>query len=144
MVKLLSRVTSTLNYYYGCRNDPVSLHLCQYLVYQYRRRQWHPTPVLLPGRSHGWRSLVGYSPWGHWVRQDWMTSLSLFTFLHWRRKWQPTAVFLPRESQGGGSLVGCCLWGRTESGTPEAPQQQQQQQQCVHIFLLYLLVVMVW
>ena len=27
-------------------------------------RQWHPTPVLLPGKSHGHRSLVGYSPWG--------------------------------------------------------------------------------
>ena len=27
-------------------------------------RQWHPTPVVLPGKSHGWRSLVGYSPWG--------------------------------------------------------------------------------
>ena len=30
----------------------------------YRRRQWHPTPALLPGKSHGWRSLVGWSPWG--------------------------------------------------------------------------------
>ena len=30
-----------------------------------RRRQWQPTPVLLPGKSHGWRSLVGCSPWGH-------------------------------------------------------------------------------
>ena len=29
-----------------------------------RRRQWHPTPGLLPGKSHGWRSLVGCSPWG--------------------------------------------------------------------------------
>ena len=29
-----------------------------------RRRQWHPTPVLLPGKFHGRRSLVGYSPWG--------------------------------------------------------------------------------
>ena len=29
------------------------------------RRQWHPTPVLLPGESHGCRSLVGCSPWGH-------------------------------------------------------------------------------
>ena len=29
-----------------------------------RRRQWHSTPVLLPGKSHGWRSLVGCSPWG--------------------------------------------------------------------------------
>ena len=28
------------------------------------RRQWHPTPVLLPGKSHGQRSLVGHSPWG--------------------------------------------------------------------------------
>ena len=31
-----------------------------------RRRQWHPTPVLLPGRSHEWRSLEGCSPWGRW------------------------------------------------------------------------------
>ena len=29
-----------------------------------QRRRWHPTPVLLPGKSHGWRSLVGCSPWG--------------------------------------------------------------------------------
>ena len=28
------------------------------------RRQWHPTPILMPGQSHGRRSLVGYSPWG--------------------------------------------------------------------------------
>ena len=31
-----------------------------------RRREWHPTPVLLPGKSHGWRSLEGCSPWGRW------------------------------------------------------------------------------
>ena len=30
-----------------------------------RRRKWQPTPVFLPGKSHGQRSLVGYSPWGH-------------------------------------------------------------------------------
>ena len=29
------------------------------------RRQWQPTPVLLPEKSHEWRSLVGCSPWGH-------------------------------------------------------------------------------
>ena len=29
-----------------------------------RRRAWQPTPVFLPGESHGWRSLVGYDPWG--------------------------------------------------------------------------------
>ena len=30
------------------------------------RRRWHPTPVLLPGKSHGWRSLEGCSPRGRW------------------------------------------------------------------------------
>ena len=85
------------------------------------RRQWQPTPVLLPGKSHGWRSLVGWSPWGsRRVGLDWATSLSLFTCMHWRRKWQPTPVFLPGESHGQGSLVGCHLWGRTESDTTEA------------------------
>ena len=34
-------------------------------VLLYWRRQWYPTPVLLPGKSHGWRSLVGCSSWGH-------------------------------------------------------------------------------
>ena len=34
-------------------------------VSKVRRRQWQPTPVFLPGESHGQRSLVGYSLWGH-------------------------------------------------------------------------------
>ena len=46
------------------------------------------------------------------VRHDWVTSLSLFTFMHWRKKWQPTPAFLPGESQEWRSLVGCRLWGR--------------------------------
>ena len=53
------------------------------------------------------------------VGHDSVTSLSLFTFMHWRRKWQPTPMFLPRESQGRGSLVGCHLWGHTESDMTE-------------------------
>ena len=62
-----------------------------------------------PGQSMGsWR--VGH----HWV-----TSLSLFTFMHWRQNWQPTPVFLPGESQGWRSLVGYHLWGRTELDTTE-------------------------
>ena len=36
----------------------------KYLVCLKQRRNWHPTPVLLPGKSHGWRSLIGCSPWG--------------------------------------------------------------------------------
>ena len=85
---------------------------CMYVFMNAWRRQWQPTPVLLPGKSYGRRSLVGYSPWG---REESDTteqlhfhfSLSLFTFLHWRRKWQPTPVYLPGESQGqelGGPL----------------------------------------
>ena len=34
------------------------------MLSHFRRRQWHPTPVLLPGKSHGQGSLVGCSPWG--------------------------------------------------------------------------------
>ena len=68
-----------------------------------------------PGKLQSMGSLkVGY----HWV-----TSLWLFTFMHWRRKWQPTPVFLPGESQGWGSLVGCHLWGHTESDTTEVTYQ---------------------
>ena len=50
-----------------CRHS----YLCQYeswFNYHYLlcwRRQWHPTPVLLPGKSNGWRSLIGCRTWGH-------------------------------------------------------------------------------
>ena len=37
-----------------------------YFYSNFRRRQWHPTPVLLPGESQGWGSLVGCGPWGRW------------------------------------------------------------------------------
>ena len=40
--------------------------LFKYSIVTFRRRQWHPTPVLLPGKSHGWRRLEGCSPWGRW------------------------------------------------------------------------------
>ena len=45
-------------------NDPK-----RYVQCLHRRRRWHPTPVLLPGRSHGWRSLEGRSPWGRYTQQ---------------------------------------------------------------------------
>ena len=54
------------------------------------------------GEPGGLQSM-GSLGFGH----GWVTSLSLFTFMHWRRKWQPTPVFLPGESQGQRSLVGC-------------------------------------
>ena len=98
----------------------ICYQVTQFKLLVWRRRQWQPAPVLLPGKSHGWRSLVGCSPLGHEESNTyWATSLSLFTFMHWRRKWQPTPVFLPGESQGRGSLVGCHLWGCTELDTTE-------------------------
>ena len=66
-----------------------------------------------------WPRLYQYKECSLRVGQDWVTSLSLFTFMHWRRKWQPTPLFLPGESQRRGSLVGCRLWGRTESDMTE-------------------------
>ena len=45
-----------------------------------RRRQWQSTPVLLPGGSHGRRSLVGCSPWGREESDMTERPLSLFTF----------------------------------------------------------------
>ena len=85
--------------------------------------KWQPTPVLLPGKSHGQRSMVGYSPWGRRVRHNWETSLSppggtrgkepscqcrshkkcwfdsWMGKIPWRRAWQPPPIFLPGESQ---------------------------------------------
>ena len=81
-----------------------------------QRRQWHPTPVLLPGKSHGWEPGRLQSMGSLRVGHDWVTSLSLFTFLHWRRKWQPTPVFLPGESQGRGSPV-AAVYGVAQSRT---------------------------
>ena len=43
------------------------------------RRKWQPTPVLLPGKFHGWTSLVGYSPWGR-RGSDTTEQLHLFCF----------------------------------------------------------------
>ena len=43
------------------------------------KRKWHPTPVFLPGKSHGWKSLAGYSPWGH---EESVATEELHFYLH--------------------------------------------------------------
>ena len=40
------------------------LHFTHFILYHWRRK-WQPTPVFLPGESHGQRSLAGHGPWGH-------------------------------------------------------------------------------
>ena len=67
------------------------------------RRQWHPTPVLLPGKSHGWRSLVGCSPWG--LEESDTTELLHFHFS------------LPCIGEGNGNPLQCsCLENPREGG----------------------------
>ena len=50
------------------------------------------------------------------VGHDWVTSLSLFTFMHWRRKWQPTLVFLPENPRDGGAWW-AAIYGVAQSRT---------------------------
>ena len=50
------------------------------------RRKWQPTPVLLPGESHGGRSRVGYSPWGR-------KELDMTEWLHFHRS---IVLLIPR------------------------------------------------
>ena len=91
------------------------------------RRQSHPTPILLPRKFHGGRSLAGCSPWGRQSR----TRLSDFTFtFHFpalEKEMATHSSVLAWRIPGTGSLVGCRLWGCTESDTTKATQQQQQQ-----------------
>ena len=68
-----------------------------------RRRQWHPTPVLLPGKSHGWRSLVGCSPWGRW-------ELDMTQWLHFH-------FLLSCIGEGNGNPLQCsCLENPRDGG----------------------------
>ena len=86
----------------SCLGNPMDGGVCWAAVHGVTtEKAMAPTSVLLPGESHGRRSLVRLQLMGsRRVGHDWVTSLSLFTFMHWRRKWQPTPVFLPGESQG--------------------------------------------
>ena len=128
-----------------------------------QRRQWHPTPVLLPGKSHGQRSLVGCSPWGceesdTTERLHFHFSLSCIgegngiplqhSCLENPRDggaWKIPGTAEPGESWGWWSLVGCHLWGRTESDMTVVTQQQQQQQQNILICITlesYILLIL--
>ena len=77
-------------------------------VGMYWRRQWHPTPVLLPGKSNGQRSLVGCSPWG---RQE----LDTTEWLHFH-------FSLSYIGEGNGSPLQCsCLENPRDGGAGGLP-----------------------
>ena len=98
-------------------NSPKHLKkLDQYYAVSWRRK-WKPTLVLLHGKSHGQRSLVGYSPWGRSLDTTEQLHFTHFILYRWRRKWQPTPVFLPGESHGQRSLAGHSPGGYRESDT---------------------------
>ena len=44
------------------------------------RRKWKPTPLFLPGKPHGHRSLAGYSPWGH--KESDTTEATVHAYIH--------------------------------------------------------------
>ena len=111
-------------------------------------KKWQPTSVFLPGKFHGQRSLVGYSPWGC-NKLDMTEQLStqahmpFYGLLRWlsgkesacqcrrhrlnpcvgkipqRRKWQPTPVSVPEKFHGQKSLAGYSPWGHKELDTTE-------------------------
>ena len=65
--------------YTRTRSADTGTWTCFHSHYPVLRRQWHPTPVLFPGKSHGRRSLVGCSPWGRWESDMTGRLLSLFS-----------------------------------------------------------------
>ena len=60
--------------YYMSMNKSFNSSLLNFCMHR-----WQPTLVFLPGKSHGQRSLVGYSPWGCRVRHDWVTNTHTHT-----------------------------------------------------------------
>ena len=93
-------------------------HTHTYIYIYMWRRQWHPTLVLLPGKSHGQRSLAGCSPRGR-KESDTTGRLHFHFSLSCLEEGNgnPLQCVLPGELQGWRSLVGCRLWGRMESDT---------------------------
>ena len=59
------------------------------------RKKWQTTPVFLPGKCHGQRSLAGYSPWGH--KELDMTEVTYHTWTHMERGLDPSSGG-PRKS----------------------------------------------
>ena len=64
MIKIIPQITSILIVFFFLINARQMRNHLEKGRIGLRRRQWQPTPVLLPVKSHGWRSLVGCSPWG--------------------------------------------------------------------------------
>ena len=93
------------------------------LTVHFRRRQWHPTPVLLPGKSHGWRSLIGGSPWGR-TESD-TTERLHFHFHELEKEMATQSSVLAWRIPGTGEPGGLPSIGSHRVDTKEVTQQQQ-------------------
>ena len=111
-----------------CHCFTVSVKICRHL-WENTEKAWHPTPVLLPGKSHGRRSLVGCSPWRRWgsdttERLHFHFSLSCIGEGNGNRL-QCSCLENPRD----GGAWWAAVYGVAQSRTRLKWQQQQQQQQ---------------
>ena len=94
------------------------------------RRKWQPTTVFLPGKSHGWRSLTGYSPWGR-KESDTTEPLHFASLqLQLEKEMATHSASLPGKSHGQRSLAGCSPWGHKDLGTTEQLIQHSFNWQC--------------
>ena len=81
-----------------------------------RRRQWHPAPVLLPGKSHGWRSLEGCSP-GVAEGRTWLSNFTFIFYFHALEKEMAThSSVLAWRIPGTGELGGLPSMGSHRVG----------------------------
>ena len=81
-----------------------------------RRRQWHPTPVLLPRKSHGRRSLVGCSPWGRSSRTQLSNFTVTFHFHAWEKEMATHSSVLAWRIPGTGKPGGLPSMGSHRVG----------------------------
>ena len=112
-----------------------------------QRKQWHPTPVLLSGKSHGRRSLVGRSPWGH-------EELDMTEWLHFH-------FSLSCIGEGNGNPLQCsCLENPRDGGPCWAAQSWTRLKQfstyaciyvymhmyvlCIHTYMRFHIYVLIW
>ena len=114
-IELVSIMSPVLSVEFFTTNFPDSSD-CKKNCLQYRRsvfnpwvgkipwrRKWQLTPIFLPGKSCGQRSLAGYSPWGHKVKHDWATNTFIFS-ASWEG-WQNKFGVFTEHKKCGWSVV---------------------------------------
>ena len=106
----------------------------------FRRRQWHPTPVLLPGKAHGWRNLAGCSPWGRYKLDT--TEQLHFHFslsLTGEGNGNPLHCYCLENPRDGGAWW-AAVYGVSQSWT-RLKWLSSSSSNCISISLLFIMVI---